>query len=570
MRSLLSLLYLGIFWTAGTRASDPNLPFMEYLDKDHLVCLKWGFDNLQGDITFKLVVNTTGWVGIGFSPNGGMQGADIVMGGQGSSGSYFNDYYATGNSMPLVDKQQSYTLLSMDESNNQTLMTFKRPIQSCDDQDFHISNQAIKVIYAYGPTDVISYHGSLRGAKEVNLLNYMPRATISGNKYISARVDNITIPESHTYYHCKVMKLPKLYKKHHIYLIEPVIEHLDIIHHMLLYRCPFFVTEPYDGPCYSGDVGDACFDIVASWGVGGGVFALPEDVGFPIGGEENEVFYRLEIHYNNPYGYTDRIDSSGLNMHYTELLRQHDAAILSTGMLFFENMEYKIPPRASRFHTYGVCNTSLFSQLINSSPDLHVFAVLLHTHLAGREIEVVHFRNGEQADLLAWDKNYNFELQQTTSLGKIRTIKPGDELLVECTYSTSDRTKVTKMGLGTTDEMCLAFLFYYPAIKITTCISHPNTLHPSLSTSNQLFEESRTLTEEEILEYERLLKTVPQIHLVSDDDSNHTFYANGIVRETKTTPTVTCKNTNSSNRLSASWITETAGAMLLLLLIANM
>ncbi len=65
------------------------MPFMEYLDQNHLVCLKWGFDDLQGNITFKLVVNTTGWVGFGFSPNGGMKGSDIVMGGLGPGGSYF-------------------------------------------------------------------------------------------------------------------------------------------------------------------------------------------------------------------------------------------------------------------------------------------------------------------------------------------------------------------------------------------------------------------------------------------------------------------------------------------------
>lgn len=65
------------------------MPFMEYLDPDHLVSLKWGFDDLEGNITFQLTVNSTGWVGFGFSPNGGMKGSDIVMGGLGTSGSYF-------------------------------------------------------------------------------------------------------------------------------------------------------------------------------------------------------------------------------------------------------------------------------------------------------------------------------------------------------------------------------------------------------------------------------------------------------------------------------------------------
>lgn len=40
--------------------------------------------------------------------------------------------------MPVEDRLQSYTLLSLEESDGQTKMTFRRPIQSCDDQDFHI------------------------------------------------------------------------------------------------------------------------------------------------------------------------------------------------------------------------------------------------------------------------------------------------------------------------------------------------------------------------------------------------------------------------------------------------
>lgn len=89
MHSLLPFLYLFSAWTKGAWAADPTMPFMEYLDEKHMVCLMWGFDNLKGNITFKLEVNTTGWVGFGFSPNGGMKGADMVMGGVGPDGSYF-------------------------------------------------------------------------------------------------------------------------------------------------------------------------------------------------------------------------------------------------------------------------------------------------------------------------------------------------------------------------------------------------------------------------------------------------------------------------------------------------
>ena len=91
--SLLSFLYLFSVLSAGAEASDHNLTFMEYLDQNHLVCLKWSYDNRQGNITLKFTVNTTGWVSFGFSPNGGMKGSDIVMGGVGSTGVYFTVRY---------------------------------------------------------------------------------------------------------------------------------------------------------------------------------------------------------------------------------------------------------------------------------------------------------------------------------------------------------------------------------------------------------------------------------------------------------------------------------------------
>lgn len=41
--------------------------------------------------------------------------------------------------MPEKDEEQSYTLLSMTENDGQTIMTFQRPIETCDEKDFHIT-----------------------------------------------------------------------------------------------------------------------------------------------------------------------------------------------------------------------------------------------------------------------------------------------------------------------------------------------------------------------------------------------------------------------------------------------
>ena len=47
------------------------------------------------------------------------------------------------------------------------------------------------------------------------------------------------------------------------------------------------------------------------------------------------------------------------------------------------------------------------------------------------------------------------------------TVNPGDELKTYCTFQSRSRTTTTTYGEGSFDEMCLAFLHYYPADNLT-------------------------------------------------------------------------------------------------------
>ena len=55
-------------------------------------------------ILFK--VQTHGYVAIGFSPNGGMKGSDIIFAGIENDNIILQDMYATDNSQPILDLQQ--------------------------------------------------------------------------------------------------------------------------------------------------------------------------------------------------------------------------------------------------------------------------------------------------------------------------------------------------------------------------------------------------------------------------------------------------------------------------------
>ena len=67
-------------------------PFSATLSKDSFgqpfYQLQWTFDVAQQTITFNVLVKTTGWVGFGLSPDGGMVGSDVVTGWVNSTGAY--------------------------------------------------------------------------------------------------------------------------------------------------------------------------------------------------------------------------------------------------------------------------------------------------------------------------------------------------------------------------------------------------------------------------------------------------------------------------------------------------
>ncbi|XP_026113971.1 DBH-like monooxygenase protein 2 homolog [Carassius auratus] len=536
----LVLLLLSVQWSRAQE--DPLLPFSEHLDPEHKVQLKWGFDEIQGTILFELTVDTSGWVGFGFSPKGGMTGADIVIGGVGPGGRYFTDRHAVGKSMPVIDQQQNYKLLSLTESDGKTVMKFQRSISSCDQHDLPITNLPMKLIYAYGQTDDITYHSTQRGTKELNLLKYKPRVNPPNSSSFDITMFNFTVPDNQTHYHCKIVRAPTFDRKQHIYRIEPVITNPDLVHHLLLYRCPPSVTEPFEAKCYTGVDGE-CMETVAVWGVGGGDFEFPEVAGLPIGGNVEDLLYRLEVHYNNLNKSAGRVDNSGLRFYHTSELRQHDAAVLGTGLAVTPG--YAIPPKAKSFLTYGLCDTAYIPEVLQTPHDLQVFSAMLHTHLAGRKVRVGHFRGGKQIDFLAVDENYDFEYQEVTNLGKTKTVKLGDKLLVECTYNTENRSALTWGGLSTSNEMCLAFLFYYPAMNLSSCVSFPDedTLisemgaNDTASWVNMMF--MKTWDDTSINQYQQTLKGIDQFVIVTNSNNNGSLNK-GTLPDLKVIPPAPC------------------------------
>ena len=95
MKSLLCLLSL-LPLVLGAHGLSSSYAFSSTLydqDGDTYV-LHWNFNIAERTIAFAVNVSTTGWIGFGISPNGGMVNSDVVIGWVSNGRAYFHVSFA--------------------------------------------------------------------------------------------------------------------------------------------------------------------------------------------------------------------------------------------------------------------------------------------------------------------------------------------------------------------------------------------------------------------------------------------------------------------------------------------
>jgi hypothetical protein len=165
---------------------EKRFPFTAQLDEDRMT-LWWSVDTSKAMITFAVRAKTTGWVGIGISPNGKMPGSDIFLGWVSSAGKpIFADRFAAGRSMPVIDSSQDWQLVGAGESNGMLEFEVTRPFLSCDSaNDLPIESGTTRIIWAYHAQDPlqetsIPMHQRM-GSKSLNLLTGMSQKPVLGS-----------------------------------------------------------------------------------------------------------------------------------------------------------------------------------------------------------------------------------------------------------------------------------------------------------------------------------------------------------------------------------------------------
>nr|CAB3263918.1 DBH-like monooxygenase protein 1 homolog [Phallusia mammillata] len=473
----------------GQLPPSENFDHNTILDNNGDVRLWWKFNATY--ITFELQGKTTGWVGLGFSPGGGMANADIYVGWVANGVANVTDRHGEdSNAFPPLDGEQNVETLGGLEESGWTRVKFVRPITACDSDDMTITSNTMRVIYALGSTDGpdIQYHGATnRGTRSLIVLTYAndgqqpPAGETTSN--FDLLNDNFAVPAVDTYYNCRVLEIPPaINTPQHIVQIEGVVQtgNEAHVHHILLYECPVSVNGSslgVDNRCYDGSPPEhlQCTQLLAAWAIGSSAFVFPNHVGFPIGNADSPKFVLMETHYDNPTLKNDIVDSSGLKITYTPQLRQHDAGVILVGHIV-SPFAHLIPPNTETFEDYSECGPRCLTDAIGAAnvTSVNAFAVLLHSHLLGRSLELKHVRNGTELEPIASDNNYDFNYQETRTLPQEVTIKPDDSLQMLCNYNSKGRSNVTYGGFGTYQEMCVSFLYYYPKIQLTDCTSTPD------------------------------------------------------------------------------------------------
>lgn len=469
----------------------------ENIDPSGRYQLEWLVDHKNKMITFNVTVHTTGYVGFGLSSNGKMTGADIVIGGVDSKGkSYFSDYHAVGNQIPVLDPSQDWNLLSARENGSHTFLTFSRQFDTCDPQDYPVTEDKISVIWAYGSRDVVRYHYQNRGEFQVYLLSpdYSPELRTNpktGGREAVGRPDmkvwsienNIDLPAQDTMYWCTMHRAPSLSRKHHVVGFDARLRSADTVrhvHHLLIHKCipPRDISARAMFERWVGHRGQQCFMVKAPtgpmpteyctefhhvWVVGSRPFFIPPQVGTPFG-EDPEEYYIVQVHLDNPTLRENiRLDMA-LDIYYTPILREHDGGMMiirheSPGLtpsLFF-------PPQSLDHQIRGICGGEC-SRRIFPKEGITAYGVLLHTHNHGRRMRFQHFRNNRELQPIASDDNYNFFYQQVRNIPRLVKILPGDQLVAHCEYDTTASNRTVTGGFSTQQEMCSMAIYFYNKI----------------------------------------------------------------------------------------------------------
>lgn len=230
----------------------------------------------------------------------------------------------------------------------------------------------------------------------------------------------------------------------------------DVVHHMILYRCPTDMASQFGTPTTGGTMG--CTDVLMAWAVGGGPICAPPALAFVV--DPAAPYFLLEMHYDNARNTPGIVDTSGMRLHFVPHASSGLDAI-SVVLSGASLPRISVPPLRSSYRA-TVTITSAMLGMPSNYRGVELFAVIEHMHGIGRKIWLTMVDDTDASDTteVSCNTNYDFDLQEAKYLSAPLLLPPGKKLQLDCVYDSSARNYLTHGGDETHDEMCIIVLFY--------------------------------------------------------------------------------------------------------------
>ena len=378
------------------------------------------------------------------------------------------------------------------QTSTTTTIYASRQVNTTDTtQDRPIFPGSNRIVIAFGATDTFSGHSLAN--RMMSAVTFYGADAFSYNTLVGpslAQTLNFSmsyaIPAQTTTYAFQSFTLPDTVA--HVVAINFIVSAAStaLVHHLVLHDCSnsafFQATATATGNPYPntqtfinafGSVSTAqslvgngvCKAPIWAWAHGGDSLVTPASAGIRIGA--NHLKYLIaEVHYNNPQSTQGVTDTSVIQLVYTTTMRTHDVGMLTVGD---PGTRFASIPANTASKAYEAVCSSACTSLTGAgqwpTSGVNVFNSFLHMHQFGTKMWNTQMRAGKvlgvRGKVEYWDFNNQIAAQSCY------TVLPGDQINTHCIYSTANSAEV-KFGLSSSDEMCMAFLMYFPKMSAMT------------------------------------------------------------------------------------------------------
>lgn len=446
------------------------------LDADGNVQLFWKTSSNYS--TFGVASRSNGYLALGFSQTGAMTGADMAVGYNDKNGKFvFENRHAGGFFTPQVSADQENNMKFREGSQTNGVTSFifdKRNTADCLETQGDVATDAWQwIIYAFSDENTFAQHAAgnmgkqyvkLGTGKTVSVNEIQP---INDVQNFTILQPEVTIPKQETTY-CYTLHQMPAGKKNYL-LAERPTRSSDLLHHLVVYSCHGQLSDEYmnmlgkEPNCDFENFSNPCNGFVTEWAPGMSGRTFEPGYGKPFGTDHYE-YVMLETHYNNPQLLEGVKDAASYTFLWNDKPVDTEIGTLTLGDLQVDG--WFLEPGKPLVKHSTVCTPECTDRW--PADGITAVSVFHHMHYRGRNAQVQIIRGGKEITPLSTLHNFEYGYQFSKSLNSIQLL-PGDKLITTCEYDTSNDTQPVPGGLPSKDEMCFAWVDYYPANNVLAC-----------------------------------------------------------------------------------------------------